>query len=176
MMYLVRREQPRDIPKIREVNKRAFGQDQEVLIVDRLRENCNSILSLVALAGKEVVGHILFSPAMIGGENGRLVGSGLAPLAVLPEYQRQGIGSELVQTGVARMQKGGCPYIIVLGHPEYYTRFGFEPASSHGIRSEWQVPDEAFMVLILNKRTMKGVSGMARYREEWTGAINGGVR
>jgi putative acetyltransferase len=102
MTYIVRREQPQDISKIREINRRAFGQAQEASIVDKLRENCNSILSLVALAGHEVVGHILFSPAVIEGENGRLVGSGLAPLAVLPEYQRQGIGSELVQTGIAR--------------------------------------------------------------------------
>ena len=118
-MIVVRREQPQDVPKIREVNRQAFGQDQEALIVDRLRENCNSILSLVALAGNEVVGNILFSPAVVEGENGRLVGSGLAPLAVLPEYQKRGIGSEFVQAGVARMRKGGCPYIIVLGYPEY---------------------------------------------------------
>ncbi|MHC4538153.1 MAG: GNAT family N-acetyltransferase [Planctomycetota bacterium] len=173
MMVVVRREQPRDVPKIREVNRRAFGQDQEALIVDRLRENCNSILSLVALAGNEVVGHILFSPAVIEGDNERLVGSGLAPLAVLPEYQRQHIGSELVQTGVTRIREGGCPYIIVLGHPEYYPRFGFEQASRYGIRSKWQVPDEAFMILILNKKIMKGVSGVAKYVEEWDEAVNG---
>ena len=171
MMYIVRREQPQDVPKIREVNKRAFGQEQEASVVDKLRENCNSILSLVALAGNEVVGHILFSPTVIEGKNGRLVGSGLAPLAVLPEYQRRGIGSELVQTGVARIREGGCPYIIVLGHPEYYARFGFEPASRFGISSEWQVPDEAFMILMLNRRAMKGISGVAKYREEWAEAM-----
>jgi len=172
-MYIIRREQPQDVPKIRDVNKRAFGQDQEALIVDRLRENCNSILSLVALAGKEVVGHILFSPAVIEGENGTLVGSGLAPLAVLPEFQRKGIGSELVQTGIAKIRDGGCPYIIILGYPEYYARFGFEPASKYGISSEWDVPDErAFMILLLNRRIMKNVSGVAKYREEWSEAIN----
>ncbi|MFX0198418.1 MAG: GNAT family N-acetyltransferase [Candidatus Hodarchaeota archaeon] len=104
-MYIIRREQPQDISKIREVNKRAFGQEQEALIVDKLRDNCKSILSLVALAGDEVVGHILFSPTVIEGEKGRLLGSGLAPVAVLPEYQRKGIGSELVQTGVARIKE-----------------------------------------------------------------------
>jgi len=123
------------------------------------------------LAGNEVVGHILFSPAVIEGENGRLWGSGLAPVAVLPEYQRKGIGSELVQTGVARIKEAGCPYIIVLGYPEYYSRFGFEPASRFGIRSEWDVPDEAFMILMLNRKAMKGITGVAKYREEWAEAM-----
>jgi len=170
-MYIIRREQPQDISKIREVNRRAFGREQEALVVDKLRDNCNTILSLVALAGNEVVGHILFSPAVIEGENGRLWGSGLAPVAVLPEYQRKGIGSELVQTGVARIKEAGCPYIIVLGYPEYYSRFGFEPASRFGIRSEWDVPDEAFMILMLNRKAMKGITGVAKYREEWAEAM-----
>jgi putative acetyltransferase len=170
-MYMIRREQSQDISKIREVNRRAFGQEQEALIVDKLRESCSSILSLVAIADDQVVGHILFSPAVIETENGKLVGSGLAPVAVLPEYQRKGIGSELVQTGVARIKEGGCAYIIVLGYPEYYSRFGFEPASRFGISSEWQVPDEAFMILMLNKRAMKDISGVAKYREEWAEAM-----
>ena len=172
-MYVVRLEQPQDIPKIREVNERAFGQEQEASIVDKLRENCDSTLSLVALAENEVVGHVLFSPAVIESDNGGLVGSGLAPLGVLPEYQRQGIGLELVQAGVERIRESGCPYIIVMGHPEYYTRFGFETASMFGIISEWEVPDEAFMILMLNKRVMKGISGVARYRQEWDEAMEG---
>ncbi|MBN2592960.1 MAG: N-acetyltransferase [Sedimentisphaerales bacterium] len=83
-MSIIRREQPRDFPEIHQVNVRAFGREQEALIVDKLRKNCNSILSLVALTDGKVVGHILFSPAVIGCKHGRLVGTGLAPLAVLP--------------------------------------------------------------------------------------------
>jgi len=125
----------------------------------------------VALTDGQVVGHILFSPAVIEGEQGKLVGSGLAPLAVLPEYQRKGIGSQLVQTAIARIKKGGCPYIIVIGHPEYYTRFGFEPAGRFGISIEWDVPDEAFMILMLDKKAMNGITGVAGYREEWAEAM-----
>jgi putative acetyltransferase len=72
---------------------------------------------------------------------------------------------------VADIREGGCPFIIVLGHPEYYTRFGFEPASRFGISSEWDVPDEAFMILILDEKTMDGVSGVAKYRQEWAEAM-----
>ena len=120
-MSIIRREQPQDIPEVRQVNIRAFGQEQEALVIDQLRKNCNSILSLVAFNDGKVVGHILFSPAEIEGRYGRLVGTGLAPLAVLPEYQRKGIGSELIQTGITWIREGGCPYIIVIGHPDYYT-------------------------------------------------------
>jgi len=170
-MAQVRREQHQDIAGIQEVNERAFGQGQEASVVAKLRENCQDILSLVALAGEKVVGHILFSPAVIEGEHGRLAGSSLAPLAVLPECQRQGIGSELAQAGVAKIRDGGCPYIIVIGHPEYYPRFGFEPASRFEITIEGEVPDEAFMILILDKKAMKGISGVARYRPEWAEAM-----
>lgn len=170
-MSIIRREQPQDIPEIRQLHIRASGQEQEASIIDKLRKNCDSILSLVALSDGKVVGHILFSPAVIEGKHGRLVGTGLAPLAVLPEYQRKGFGTQLIQTGISRMKKGGCPYIIVIGQAEYYARFGFERASRSGISIERDVTDEAFMILRLDKKAMIGITGVAMYRKELAEAM-----
>jgi putative acetyltransferase len=170
-MSLIRREQPQDVTEIRRVNVRAFGRDQEASVVDKLRKDCNSILSLVAFTDGKVVGHILFSPVVVEGKHGRLVGTGLAPLAVLPEYQRKGIGTQLMQMGISRIKEGGCPYIIVIGEPEYYTRFGFEQAGRFGISCEWNVPYETFMILILDRKAVNGITGVARYRQELAEAM-----
>ncbi len=113
-----------------------------------------------------IVGHILFSPVRIDGSEMTTDGMGLAPVAVLPAWQRQGIGTLLVQTGIKMLTGQGCSFTIVLGHPEYYPRFGFERASLHGIHSQWQgVPDEAFMILILDEAAMAGVQGMGQVWE-----------
>jgi putative acetyltransferase len=170
-MAIIRREQPGDLPEIHRVVAGAFGRDQEASIVEKLRKNCNSILSLVALTDSKVVGHILFSPVVVEGKHGKLVGTGLAPLAVLPGYQRKGIGTQLMQMGISRIKEGGCPYIIVIGDPEYYTRFGFEPAGRFGISCEWNVQYEAFMILMLDRKAMNGITGVARYRREWAEAM-----
>ena len=166
-MITIREEQPRDIKKIRDLNKRAFGQTQEADLVDKLRQNCDDLLSLVALMQNQVVGHILFTPVIVESEDNIVKGMALAPMAVLPEYQRQGIGSELVRAGIEKLKKRQCPFIIVLGHAEYYPRFGFEPASRYGVRSEWEVPDEAFMILVIGEFEMQGVVALARYRPEF---------
>ena len=104
-MFEIRREQPQDVTKIREVIKRAFGQEQEASVVEKLRQNCNDIISLVAVVEYEVVGHILFSPTVIEGEHRNIVGSGLAPLAVLPEYQGQGIATAAARLVVESVTK-----------------------------------------------------------------------
>lgn len=166
-MIEIREEQSHDLKAIREVNIHAFGQNQEADLLHKLRQNCNDLMSLVAIIQNQIVGHILFSHATIEGEDRTVHGMGLAPMAVLPEYQRQGIGSELIRNGIARLKSKRCPFIIVLGHAEYYPRFGFEPASRYGIRSEWDVPDDAFMILVLNESEMQGIAGVARYRPEF---------
>lgn len=169
---VIREEGLKDRNAIRQVNERAFGQQVEADIVDRLRDNCPDILSLVAVQEEQVVGHILFSPAKIEGDGKAVQGMGLAPVTVKPEWQRQGIGSLLIRTGIKMLKDRGCAFVILLGHPEYYPRFGFERASQHGIHSQWDgIPDEAFMILVLDGSAMKDISGVARYRSEFDEAI-----
>ena len=161
-MTTIRDELPADIPQVRLVNELAFGQPAEADVVDRLRAACADALSLVAVEDKAVVGHILFTPAIIESAGRRVVGMGLAPLAVLPDHQRRGVGSALVRHGLAILRQRGCPFVLVLGHPEYHPRFGFERAPLHGLACLWEVPDEAFMVLILDAGAPASVSGVAR--------------
>jgi putative acetyltransferase len=154
---------PGDITAIRQVHNRAFEQEQEGNIVDALRSNGASLLSLVAILNTQVVGHIMYSPSSVDSVSGAALG----PMAVLPEHQRQGIGSQLIEAGNRRLQETGCPFVVVMGHADYYPRFGFRPGSNHGIRCEWDVPDNVFMVLVLNPDKMQGASGLAKYRQEF---------
>ena len=163
----IREECSEDIAAIRDVNDRAFGQEQEGHLVDALRSHRAVLLSLVATLNGRVVGHILYSPAIIGA----VAGAGLGPMAVLPEHQRQGIGSKLVETGNRNLRDSGCPFVVVLGHTNYYPRFGFRPASAHGIRCEWDVPDDVFMLLVLDEEKMARVSGLAKYCDEFSSVV-----
>jgi putative acetyltransferase len=165
MLLEIREERPEDIAGIRDVNRRAFGQDLEGDIVDALRSNGAALLSLVAIRDGRVVGHIMFSPISVGADAS---GAALGPMAVLPDFQRHGIGSRLIQTGHRKLQAAGYPFVIVLGHADYYPRFGFKPASTYGIHCEWEVPDEAFMLLVLDESKMKGATGLAKYRPEFS--------
>lgn len=164
-MIEIREERPDDVGAIREVNRRAFGQDQEGNIVDALRSNGAALLSLVARLNDQAVGHIMYSPATVGDD---VKGAALGPMAVLPEHQRLGIGSKLIEAGSHKLKDAGCPFIIVLGHANYYPRFGFTPASDFGIKCEWEVPADVFMLLVLDEAKMKGVSGLAKYRHEFS--------
>jgi predicted N-acetyltransferase YhbS/ubiquinone/menaquinone biosynthesis C-methylase UbiE len=166
---VVRPETPRDVSAVHRLNEQAFGQPLEANLVEKLRRHCGEAISLVAESGGQVLGHILFTPVVIAHQTGPVVGMGLGPMAVLPERQRQGIGSELVRHGLDILRERGCPFVIVVGHPEYYPRFGFERAVKHGLRCQWEsVPDAAFMVLILDAAAMADVSGVVTYRAEFS--------
>lgn len=165
MLIEIREERPDDVAAVRDLNRRAFGQDQESNIVDALRANGAALLSLVATLNDRVVGHIMYSPLTI---DGKLEGAALGPMAVIPERQRQGIGSKLIEAGNQKLKDAGCPFIIVVGHADYYPRFGFRPASEHGIKCQWDVPDDVFMLLVLDQAKMEGVSGLAKYRHEFS--------
>jgi len=171
-MVLIRIEKKEDILQVRKVNEQAFGALEEANIVDALRQDCPGSLSLVAEDENRVVGHILFSPVVVDSSGRKIEGMGLAPMAVLPGKQRLGIGSRLVKRGLEILREQDCPFVIVLGHPEYYPRFGFEPASKRGLSCQWDgVPDEAFMIIVMDHASLEGVSGVARYREEFNEAM-----
>ena len=171
-MVLIRIEKTEDILQVRKVNEQAFGALEEANIVDALRQDCPGSLSLVAEDENRVVGHILFSPVVVDSSGRKIEGMGLAPMAVLPGKQRLGIGSRLVKRGLEILREQDCPFVIVLGHPEYYPRFGFEPASKRGLSCQWDgVPDEAFMIIVMDHASLEGVSSVARYREEFNEAM-----
>lgn len=154
-----------DRPAIRRVHLDAFPTPEEADLVDRLLDNCAERLSIVALDGDDVVGHVLFTPAIA--DDGTK-GLGLAPLAVLESHQRRGVGQALTTRGLARARSAGYPFVLVLGHPEYYPRFGFRPASSYGVECPYPgVPDDAFMLLAIDTASTSRVSGVIRYRPEF---------
>lgn len=172
MMIQIREENESDYTAIKNVNDKAFNQPQEGIVIGKIRNSGSPFISLVAEIDKKIVGHVFFSPAEIENNGEKITGMGLAPVAVLPGYQKQGIGKMLINEGIHLIKKQSIPFIIVLGHEHYYPKFGFETASKYGIKCQWQgIPDEAFMILLLDKAKMKNVHGIARYLEEWNEAM-----
>jgi putative acetyltransferase len=167
---VIRREERQDIAAIRSVNEQAFGGSVEANAIDALRDRGAAALSLVAVIDKQVVGHLFFSLVTIEAPDRSWPGLGLAPLAVLPEYQRQGIGTALMNAGLEKCRQLGHERVIVLGHPAYYPRFGFERASAYGVRFEYEAPDEACLILALQPGALDDVSGVAKYQPEWNEA------
>lgn len=162
MSYLIRPEKEGDCSQISEVHEMAFGTTAEAFLVLKLRKTIGFIhgLSLVAIDRDRVVGHILFYPVRIISRQGQPVTAlSLAPMSVLPEYQRKGIGSALVREGLKRSKELGYGSVIVLGHAGYYPRFGFLPASRWQIICPFPAPDEAFMALELISGALKGTEG-----------------
>ncbi len=165
---LIRAEKEEDRASVGHVNELAFGRQNEADLVDALREKARPYISLGATSDGEVVGHIFFSPVSIESGDDSFTAMGLAPMAVLPAYQNRGIGSQLVWEGLRESLQLGYDIVVVLGHPDYYPRFGFTPAGLKGLRSEYDVPDEVFMVTELRPGALAGCSGLVKYHSEFS--------
>src|SRR5688572_5828978 len=165
-MFTVRPEKPEDVAAIRVVVERAFGRAVEADLVEALRRNGKAISSLVAEDNGRVVGHIFFSRVTVDTGERELIGVGLAPLAVLPEFQNRGVGSLLANKGLDLCREAGHSFAVVLGHSHYYPRFGFTPASRFGVSSEYKVADENFMAMELQDGALRNIAGVARYQPE----------
>ena len=161
-MY-IRQETEGDAKDIRIIQERAFGRSAEANLVEALRDSTSYALSLVILKEDVTVGHILFTEATLHSQNDVFPLLGLGPMAVLPEYQNQGMGSRLIRHGMTECSRLGHDAIVVLGHPKYYPRFGFLPARSYGITCEFRVPPEAFMVCELRKGALRNKPGIVKY-------------
>ncbi len=158
---MIGEETSEDIEAIATLNRAAFGGEQEVAIIDRLRRDGQVALSLVEREAGAVVGHILFSDldVMVDGRAARAVA--LAPMAVEPARQRTGIGSRLVRTGLGILKDRGYEAVIVLGHPDYYPRFGFSAALAAKLTAPFS--GAAFMALELKPGALAGTRGAVRY-------------
>ncbi len=164
MIVSIRPEQPADAAAIQRVLEAAFPTAAEAHLVELLRARGHLTISLVAEVDDEIVGHIAFSPVEVAGAVVEAVG--LAPLAVLPAYHRRGIGGRLVCEGIAACGRAGAGFVVVLGEPEYYHRFGFTRADRRGLGNEYGA-DEAFMVLELRAGTIPEAGGLIRYGLEF---------
>jgi len=158
----IRQEKASDRAAVHAVNVGAFESLAEANLVDALRERARALVSLVAEHDEAIVGHILFSPVTLAGHDDLRI-MGLAPMAVSPTHQRKGFGSALVREGLHECRRLGCGAVVVLGHAEYYPRFGFVASTRFGIRSQYDVPEEAFMVIELERGYLAGKSGTIRY-------------
>lgn len=162
-MMVVRPEAPTDLSAIHAVHASCFPNDREARLVRLLRDADQLLVSLVAEIDGAVVGHIAFSPVTV--EAGR-AGAGLAPVAVLAAHQRQGIGRALTLSGLEACRGAGICWVVVLGEPEYYCQFGFEPASKFGLIDEYG-GGSAFQAIELNRGEIPIGAGVVKYAPQF---------
>ncbi len=166
----IRQETPFDRGRIDAIHRKVFGREREAELIEALRRAGDYLpnLSLVAQVEDDLVGHVLFTPVRITAPDGTLDALALAPLAVLPDYQRKGIGTRLVEEGLALGRKGRYALVLAIGIPEYFSTFGFERASSNGIRFSFDVPDAEAMVLPLSPGILEHAKGIAIYPDAFS--------
>lgn len=161
---MIRAEIPVDAPGIDGLLRRSFGRDAEAELVHRLREDGLLTLGIVATDDEGgVVGYAAFSPVWIAGVDYQWVG--LAPLAVEEEYRRQGIAGQLIYEGLDTLNEFGYRAVVVLGEPEYYSRFGFTPAAHCQLHCRWPGAEAAFQLFVLAEDALEGVNGQVDYAE-----------
>jgi putative acetyltransferase len=166
MPLWIRPEEPADTAAIRRVLEAAFPTPAEARLVERLQAGGHLLLSVVAEEDEAVVGYIAFSPVQIDDTAVEGIGLGLAPIAVLPGHQGRGIGSRLVREGLAACGRAGYGFVVVLGEPGFYRRFGFDRADRRGLGNEYGAVEE-FMVLELREGAMPGRGGLVRFGAEF---------
>jgi predicted N-acetyltransferase YhbS len=174
MNITIRQETKADHLKVHELIASAFQNEEhsdhrEQFLVERLRKSKAFIaeLSLVAEIENEIVGHIMLTKIQIENENKSFESLALAPVSVKPEFQRKGIGSKLITESHAIAKSLGYQSIIVLGHEEYYPRFGYEWTSKYHIKMPFDVPEENCMVISLSENGLLGVNGKVVYPKEF---------
>jgi putative acetyltransferase len=166
-MRSVRPERTEDFSAIHAVNRLAFGRDEEARLVDLVRQREEPVISLVAVEDDRIIGHILFSPVSIASPGASRRAVGLGPMAVHPDFQKRGVGRELIEAGLEACRKAGYEIVVVLGHPSFYPRFGFTLARARRIHMDQEVPGDAFMVMELRPGALEGCEGTVRYLPEF---------
>lgn len=162
----IRRYATGDQPAIREINRQAFDMSAPGTFEKLLATLPDSAAWVAVGAGGRILGHIILTPATVEAAGRQVQGMGLGELAVLPDFQRQGIGTRLGTEAIAALRAAGCPFVIVVGHGPYYPRFGFRPGSQLGLCCQWEkVPDANFMALVLDEAAMREAAGVARFRD-----------
>jgi putative acetyltransferase len=161
MNLVVRSERSEERSEVRLVNEAAFICSNEAELVDQLRSEGVVLLSLVAEMESQIVSHILFSRMSIQAHGGSISAVALAPMTVLPRYQRSGIGGRLIRSGLEILRDCSEEIIVVLGHPGYYPRFGFSTEKARALESPF--PPDAFMAIELTPGALDGVRGIVKY-------------
>lgn len=162
MSIHIRPETADDHPAIRHVVHSAFGGSDEVKLVDALRSGGWVLIELVAEFDNQIVGHVLFSRIALATQTGKISLVSLAPVAVLPDYQKQSIGSRLIRSGLKQLKDQGESVVVVLGHPEYYPRFGFSAELARSLHSPYS-GKPAWMALELQSGALKDIQGQVDY-------------
>ncbi|MGE6365244.1 GNAT family N-acetyltransferase [Bacillus paramycoides] len=175
MNITIRQEQKNDYSKTEEVVKQAFLNEEfsdktEHELVSRIRE-CDAFIPEVSIVAvdEEIVGHIMLSKITIEQDGATVDSLALAPVSVAPSHQKKGIGGKLIAAAIEKAKELGYGSVVVLGHQDYYPKFGFKKASDWNIKAPFEVPDEVFMAMELRENALQGVEGVVQYSEAFSG-------